>query len=128
MPPHHSIDFCPVCGGGLCGVRICGVDSPDHLAAYSEQDSSVRLPPHGLVICDECEAIWLEPDLQSDHLYADPIDSRCPICSESLWGEQSRWADEKDLKLLGWSDAIDRSLDVPAEKPDQGYRTGEGMA
>ena len=40
MNPFHSIGFCPVCGGGLCGVRLCSEDSP-----------------HGLISFDECEAI-----------------------------------------------------------------------
>ncbi|MDG2222524.1 MAG: hypothetical protein P8L85_14190 [Rubripirellula sp.] len=93
MNPLHSIGFCPVCGGGLCGVRLCGEESP-----------------HGLIVCDECEAIWLEPDLSAPHQYPSAQDAKCPICDLPLWGESSRWAGEADLKLLGWEDAIDRQL------------------
>jgi uncharacterized paraquat-inducible protein A len=83
MSPIHSIGFCPICGGGICGVRICGTESP-----------------HGLIVCDECEAIWLKPDLDSQHQYPSAEDARCPICNESLWGPNSRWANDEDLKSL----------------------------
>lgn len=95
MTPHFSIDYCPRCGAGLAGVRICGLGT----------DS-----PHGLVVCDECEAIWLEPDTRGQHQYADASDARCPKCTEPLWGPQSRWATQQDLIQLNWFDAIDANL------------------
>lgn len=93
MNPLHSIGFCPVCGGGLCGVRLCSEDSP-----------------HGLIVCDECEAIWLQPDLRTPHQYPSAEAAKCPVCDRDLWGESSRWAGETDLKLLGWENAIDPEL------------------
>lgn len=102
MSPRHSVRFCPICGGGLCGIRLCTGDS--------EADRNL-LPPHGLIVCDECEAIWLEPDLASDHQYADAVDTRCPICCQPLWGEAGRWADMKDIGTLGWTAAVNRDLD-----------------
>ena len=73
--PHHSIDFCPICGGGLCGIRIVG-DSGD-------VDQS---PPHALIICDECEAIWLEPDVSTVHQYPDLENAVSPVGGQPLWG------------------------------------------
>lgn len=106
MGPQHSIDFCPICGGGLCGVRICGL--PKATEPHEEQDSESI---HGLIICDECEAIWLEPDVTTDHLYPDPMDAICPVCCGSLW-ETSRWANSEDVAVLGWDAAVNHELDM----------------
>ncbi len=103
MPPKHSVDYCPVCGGGLCGIRICGL-ADEH--------------PHGFILCDECEAIWLQPDVTSPHQYADAEQPQCPICQQALWGPQSRWANWDDCSELNWIDAINPALDVRA---DDGY-------
>jgi hypothetical protein len=98
--PLHSVDECPICGCGLCGIRICGLGTER---------------PHGLVVCDECEAIWTEPDTSVANLWRDPEDPRCPICQEPLWGAQSRWARREDLELLGWQHAFDPELNAEAE-------------
>ena len=132
MSPKHSIDFCPICGGGLCGIRICGLDSSGensvandanvkrdsvgHNASDNANDSASD-SAHGLIICDECEAIWLEPDVSSDHQYPSPEDAACPVCSQSLWGTNSRWADPADIETIGWTSAVNHDLDV---NPDQG--------
>ena len=115
MSPKHSIGFCPICGGGLCGIRICGVDrvSADvHLSEPTDHQST----DHGFVICDECDATWLAPDLDTSHQYPDVEDARCPICSEQLWGDTSRWADWKDIQSLGWEFAVDRKLDATTDE------------
>jgi hypothetical protein len=104
VSPKHSISFCPICGGGLCGVRICGIT-----ATHAQPPPQRQI--HGLIVCDECEAVWLEPDLESDHQYPDAVDARCPICDEPLWGPQSRWADRNDIADLGWASRVDHQLD-----------------
>ncbi|MDA8743786.1 hypothetical protein N9N28_04035 [Rubripirellula amarantea] len=106
MSPRHSIDFCPICGGGLCGLRIYGIG----------ENSPANTPPHGLVICDECEAIWLEPDTSTVHVYPDLENPVSPVSGEPLWGETSRWATIEDIKQLGWLDAVNRDLDVGGEE------------
>ncbi len=109
MSPQHSIDFCPVCGGGLCGIRICGTQLGD----ASKQDFGTNSQsPHGLVICDECDAIWLEPDLTTAHQYPDVENAKCPVCDDGLWGPNSRWADRNDLARLEWELAINPALDI----------------
>jgi hypothetical protein len=112
VSPKHSIGFCPVCGGGLCGIRICGIDPAGSSQRISKSGSDA---PHGLVICDECEAIWLEPDTSTAHQYPSVDDSRCPICDQPLWGDHSRWADVEDAASLGWEFAINPDLDVTDE-------------
>ena len=108
MSPQHSIDFCPLCGGGLCGVRICN----PQLATVSEMDSDTAASSHGLVVCDECDAIWLEPDLNTAHQYPDVENAKCPVCNGGLWGSNSRWANRDDLALLQWDMAINPELDI----------------
>jgi hypothetical protein len=90
-----SIGRCPICGGGLCGVRLCGAETHQ---------------PHGLIVCDECEATWLRPDLNSPHQYLDSCDSRCPVCVAPLWGSGARWATYEDLLALGWESLVDPGL------------------
>jgi len=118
VSPKHSIGFCPICGGGLCGIRICGVDrvSADaHLAQSTDHEPAA----HGFVICDECDATWLVPDLETVHQYPDIEKACCPICSQPLWSEASRWADWREIESLGWEFAVDRDLDVTS---DEGIR------
>ena len=72
---------------------------------------------HGLIVCDECEAIWLAPDVTTDHQYPDSENAECPICSAPLWGEQSRWANLDEIEALDWIGVVNHDLDV---NPDQG--------
>ena len=104
MSPLHSVGYCPICGGGLCGVHLC-----EHQAAGDHRENTEI--DHGLVICDECEAIWLEPDLSSVHQYPDAVDAKCPVCSGPLWADGGRWANLSEVELLGWGDRIRRDLD-----------------
>lgn len=108
MSPRHSIDFCPLCGGGLCGIRICSIQSENISALDPNKPESF----HGLVVCDECDAIWLEPDLNTAHQYPDVENAQCPVCDAALWGSNSRWATSDDLILLQWDMAIDPALDI----------------
>ncbi len=104
MCPQHSIDYCPICGGGLCGIRIYGVNQ--------EQPTDENLTPTGLIVCDECEAIWLEPDTSSPHQYPDIDNPVSPISGEPLWGETSRWATLQDVETLGWLEAVNPALNM----------------
>ncbi len=137
MTPNHSISICPICGGGLCGIRVC--DGPIRIRPLAEDceddecgaedcetdERSQRRAAancrtrHGLIVCDECEAIWLSPDCQTDHLYTDPEFARCPVCGDALWGASSHWATADEVAGLGWERAIDRRLD---------FSTDEGIA
>jgi hypothetical protein len=93
--PRYSVGWCPVCQQGLCGIRVC------------EDEYGLR----GLVICDECEAIWLDPNLGQPHLYVDPVAPVWPDYHHSLWGPYTHWASLAEIEQLGWDDAVDHSLD-----------------
>lgn len=104
--PLHSIDFCPICGGGLCGIRIVG-----------DTENANQQPPHALIVCDECEAIWIEPDVSTVHQYPvhqfpDLENAVSPVGDQPLWGDGSRWATMEDIEAVGWTDAVNPELDA----------------
>ncbi|WP_182865842.1 hypothetical protein [Stieleria mannarensis] len=103
IAPLHSVAVCPICDAGLCGIRICTGDDPTE-----------PMPRRGFVICDECEAVWMVPDVRTVHQYLDSRNPICPICHAGLW-TASRWADRDDLERLGWSHAVDAALDGGSE-------------
>ncbi|MEO1618578.1 MAG: hypothetical protein AAFV88_22200 [Planctomycetota bacterium] len=96
--PSQSLSLCPICEAGLCGIRICLGDDPTEAN-----------PNRGFVMCDECEAVWLEPDTTSQHVYVDPDTPRCPVCQGGLW-QTSRWASKDEVSELGWCSHVDSSL------------------
>jgi hypothetical protein len=81
----YYVGTCRVCWQGLLGVRICCDD---------------RI---GLVLCEECEAIWLEPACTGAPLFPSPPDSRCPRCGRPLWEPPSHWASHDELDRLDWT-------------------------
>lgn len=96
----YSVGQCPICGGGLCSIR-----------AYFDDENGGEKLTHGLVVCDECEAIWLQPDTKGVHVYADSESPLCPVSGKPLYAPQySRWANADDVAALNWSDAVDSSL------------------
>lgn len=117
--PLHSIDFCPICGGGLCGIRIIESMSAENPESNKEiatdSETSSLLQPHGLVICDECEAIWLEPDVSTVHQYPDLENAASPVNGQPIWGDGSRWASMEEIELLGWSEAVNPELDAEVD-------------
>ncbi len=78
---------CPVCQDGLRRVRTCGL----HENAL-----------HGLIICDECEAIWIDPSESAHHVFGSSESPVCPLCRQPIWSDNSRWSTVEDVCLLGW--------------------------
>jgi hypothetical protein len=117
--PQHSIDTCPVCGGGLLGIRICTGQNQiagtgrnpdgDTFGAGIFEPTHVH-GPHGLIVCDECEAIWIEPHSSAPHIYPSADDARCPVCDSNLWND-SHWATAKEVESIGWAYAVNTELD-----------------
>lgn len=84
----HYVGFCSVCEGGSLGIRVC---------ASGE---------HCVVLCDECDALWKSPDLKGKPTFPEQPKLPCPECGSSLVESPSHWADKKEVKAAGWSDAI----------------------
>lgn len=87
--PWIHLGDCPVCVDGIVRVRVCEGDC-----------SGKQL--YGL--CDECEAIWLEPDTATEKHFPDAVNPLCPTCGESIYGERSRWALPQDVKGTAWGE------------------------
>jgi hypothetical protein len=82
---------CPVCGDGLCRVRIC-----QHRGRLT-----------GAILCDECETVWTDPSMKQKFTQGnEPATPCCPDCKNSLWEPNSHWADIPEVCLLGWYDAV----------------------
>lgn len=82
----HHIGLCPACKQGVRGIRQCHT--------------------HGVIVCEECDAVWTAPEPADDYAFPQQPDLPCPICSRSLWGEGTHWASEAEIAALGWSDRI----------------------
>lgn len=89
--PLIYLGACPVCEGGLCRIRICGVASNDL---------------HALAICDECEAMWSAPDLAVKHQFSSAEKPVSPRTGEPIWSPENRWASVEDVCLLGWYEHV----------------------
>ena len=87
--PWIHLGECPMCVNGLVRVRCC--ECPE---------GSV----HCYAICDECEAMWLEPSTSSEARFPKARDPLCPICQAPLFGPQSRWALPDDLGRTEWAE------------------------
>jgi len=86
--PAGYLDLCPVCEQGSCRVR-CARSADGALVA--------------LVVCDECEAIWQQPNLQGEPYYSDPAEPRCPTTGWPLWDpDRWHWAAPQEMEELGW--------------------------
>ncbi len=83
---------CPVCAEGLCRIRACTGRS-----AERNQPTA-----HLFAVCDECEAVWTHPDLDSQWSFADAADPACPVCEAPLFGSQARWARPADIRGTRW--------------------------
>ncbi len=84
----HYVGTCRCCGQGLLGIRICCEDEI------------------GLILCEECEAIWLEPTCTGTPLFPQQPDSCCPRCGRSLWQPPSHWASGDEVDRLGWAEYV----------------------
>lgn len=82
------VGFCPVCGQGLLGVRMCSSDA------------------HAVVMCLECDATWLDRALKEAPLFPRQPDLPCPNGDGWLRLEPSHWADAEEVAKVGWTDAV----------------------
>lgn len=93
--PFLYVESCPICGDGLCRIRVC------------VQDQKIL----GCILCDECEAVWTDPSLK-DRIAQRPgaEGPECPTCGLSLWSRSSHWANVGEACLLGWFDRVHLSI------------------
>ena len=78
------VGFCSSCGTGPLGIRICG---------------ACQRP---VVLCDECDAIWLEPTVSGAPRFFEQPELPCPDCGGSLLSQTSHWATRAELAGSDW--------------------------
>jgi hypothetical protein len=96
--PWIHIGECPVCVNGLCRVRTC------------EGNHGSR---HFYAMCDECEALWIEPSTESEKSFPDATRPACPICGQDLYGPQSHWSLPQELGGTVWEE--NAIFDLPSD-------------
>ena len=84
---------CPVCDQGVRGVRVCH--------------------DHAVLLCDECESVWLDPGDEQRPVAPPMPDLPCPVCRNPLYGAETAWADAGQIDSFGWTAAIDGEVDTP---------------
>jgi hypothetical protein len=111
---------CPICQGGNRRVRCERMD-----------DGRVEL----FALCDECEALWIDPSPTADYYFTDAIEPLCPRSGEPLYGPHSWWATREWVRDTPWAiylsennaalhpdppldPPFDPSLDPPASPPE----------
>ena len=82
------IGTCSVCGTGTIGIRV---------AASA-----------GCVVgmCDECDAVWLDHQLQDGPHFPQQPELPCPRDGSSLRSAPAHWADQTEAAAAGWSSAV----------------------
>ena len=63
---------------------------------------SAEASPLPIVLCDECEAYWMSPDVTQPHGFLDPESGRVGGSGWYAWGSHSRWAVSDEVTELGW--------------------------
>ena len=58
-----------------------------------------------LVMCDECDAVWLTPEPGAEPLYLEQPQLPCPHCDQSL-RDGSHWGTRQELTELGWAEYL----------------------
>ena len=100
----YYVGLCPRCEEGLLGIRVC--------------DSQAN------ILCDECDALWTNPQHIDGVPFMVQADPPCPECGQSLWGKQAHWADRREVESVNWwsnviGEAGDRSESGGPRTPDR---------
>lgn len=84
-----TVGTCRICETGPLGLRLCG------------GCQSV------LILCNECDAAWIDSHCDTKPAYADEESMPCPHCEKSLWDEQASWLNREEIDSVSWiTDAI----------------------
>ena len=82
----YYFNQCPICEAGLRGFRTCPQG-------------------HVVVLCDECEAIWINP-ADTRPQFSAPATAVCPVCGSDLFDSLAHWSDTQEIAAAGWQDSV----------------------
>ena len=100
----YVVGYCPSCGTGPLGVRICGQCG------------------QATVMCEECDVMWLGEGRCAARVFPRQPDVPCPACDASLMTSPAHWAVFDELEATGWADRI---VDVGTALSDSAGRHDE---
>ncbi|WP_298869096.1 hypothetical protein [uncultured Gimesia sp.] len=89
----YYIGTCPFCEQGNLGVRIC---------------SKIE---HTVILCDECDALWLSPEITEKPVFLEEPNLPCPNCLGNLTDAPARWSSLGEIFMRGWISAIKGETD-----------------
>jgi len=89
----YYVGTCPFCEQGSLGIRIC-----------SKAGDAV-------ILCDECDALWLSPELKGKPAFLEEPDLPCPYCPGNLTESPACWASMGEIIERGWIATIKGETD-----------------
>src|SRR3954468_24330151 len=86
----HVEGICPFCHGGSVGFGPC-----------SDGKTIV-------LMCDECEALWLDPEHRTaaDILFPHSGSFEVPGLEVSIGGDRAGWATRAEVESAGWREHV----------------------
>ena len=89
----YYVGTCPFCEQGNLGIRICS------------KESDV------VILCDECDAVWLSTNLESKPLFPEQPLLPCPFCQGNLSEHPAHWANFEEIYMNDWIHSIKGETD-----------------
>ncbi|WP_339730169.1 hypothetical protein [uncultured Gimesia sp.] len=80
----YYVETCPFCEQGNLGVRICS------------------LAGDVVILCDECDALWLSTEISDPPAFPEQPDLPCPCCQGNLTDAPAHWASFGEIYQKGW--------------------------
>ncbi|MCA9015513.1 MAG: hypothetical protein KDA77_09315 [Planctomycetaceae bacterium] len=88
----YYVGTCPFCEQGKLGIRICS------------QAGDV------LILCDECDALWLSPEISAQPVFPEQPALPCPCCQGNLTNAPAHWANFGEIYQKGWISTVKGEL------------------
>lgn len=86
------VGTCPFCEQGRLGVRICNKAGD------------------AVILCDECDAMWLSPEINAPPAFPEQPNLPCPCCPGNLTDDPAHWASFGEIYQKGWISAVKGEL------------------
>jgi hypothetical protein len=55
-----------------------------------------------MIMCDECDSIWLATDLSGEPYFPESSEYFCPYGHHKLYAQGAHWASKDEIVQKGW--------------------------